>query len=229
MGRWTEAYSFFQSLGQRACPDNELLAALDDNNPIKLGVTNRRGREKEAGTESFWPEERYTERRLFQRIADEVRKRKLAGDEPIQTTYRKLCHLLGHFRFVGGRTMELLRSDVDQYLLHLVDYDSDVAEKRNAMLTALARLASQGNADIDDSASFLADHRLALCHSLPGRCSGSAPESIWSESLNGSATTPTKMCELLVPKAWPRTGPAASQCLWSLATAARESPGSSLL
>src|SRR5262249_30084861 len=73
---------------------------------------------------------------------------------------RKLWHLLGHFRFIGDQTMQSIQQRVDRYLLDLVDYDSDVSEKRDAMLLGLARLATAGSADIDDSVSFVARHGL---------------------------------------------------------------------
>jgi hypothetical protein len=161
IGRWEGVYGFFQSLNQRVCPDDDVLATLDDTKALKLGIRSQRSREENAGDQAFWPQEIYTERLLFERIVQEVRKRKAVENEPIETTHRKLWNLLGHFRFVGGRTMKLLQQEVDLYLLQLVEYDSDVPEKRDAMLTDLARIATRGNADIDSSARFLAEHNLA--------------------------------------------------------------------
>jgi hypothetical protein len=160
MGRWEEVYNFFQSLSRRVCPDDDPLSGLDDTKTLKLGITTKRSRQANVTDEAFWPEESYTERRLFERIVQEVRKRKEVEKEPIETTRRKLWHLLGHFRFVGEQTMKLLQQKVDRYLLQLVDYDYEVPEKRDALLIGLARLATQGSADIDNSTTFLAQHGL---------------------------------------------------------------------
>jgi hypothetical protein len=161
IGRWENVYKFFQSLSRRVCPDDDALAALDDTKALKLGITSKRSCEGSVEDEAFWPKKSYTERRLFERIVQEVRKRKAVGEEPIATTHRKLWNLLGHFRFVGEQTMKLLQREVDRYLLQLVEYDSEVPEQRDALLMGLARLATQGGADINDSARFLAEHGLA--------------------------------------------------------------------
>jgi hypothetical protein len=161
IGRWENVCEFFQSLSQRVCPNADVLAALDDSKVLKLGLKSQRCRKESTDDKAFWPEEIYTERRLFERIVLEVRKRKPVQKEPIETTHKKLWRLLGHFRFVGERTMRSLQQEVDRYLLQLVEYDSEVPEKRDAMLMGLARLATGGSADIDDSARFLAEHGLA--------------------------------------------------------------------
>ncbi len=168
IGRWKDVYKFFHSLNRRVCPDDNVLAALDDTKALKLGISNR-SREKSAEVVPFWTQRSYTERRLFERIVQEVRNRKAVETEPVATTHRKLWNLLGHFRFVGDQTMKLLQLAVDRYLLQLVEYDSDVPEKRDALLMGIARLATRGSADIHDAAKFLAEHGLA-----------STPLSAWS-------------------------------------------------
>ncbi len=161
IGRWEEVYELFKSLSQRVCPNADVLAALDDSKVLKLGLKSQRSRKENTEDKTFWPEEIHTERRLFERIVLEVRKRKAVQEESIGTTHKKLWHLLGHFRFVEEQAMKLLQQEVDRYLLHLVEYDSEVPEKRDAMLMGLARLATSGGVDINDSARFLAGHGLA--------------------------------------------------------------------
>jgi hypothetical protein len=161
IGRWGEVYERFESLRNRVCTDDSVLSVLDDSIELRLGIKGAASVNKTSGDASFWPEESYTERRLFERIAQEVRKREMCRTETIETTHRKLWHLLGHFRFVGGQTMQLLKQRVDQYLLELVEYESQVPTMRDALLLGLAQIATKGSADINNAVKYVAEFGLA--------------------------------------------------------------------
>jgi hypothetical protein len=161
MGRWLPVYRFFQSLRKRGFPEGDLLAALDDTNPIPFQGVKGRQPGSENGIPPFWTAEQYTERTLFERIVAEVRERPAIAkrEESVDATRRNVWHLLANLRFVEGQTEDYLRKEMDSLLLALVGFDTQVAEKRDAMLTGLARRAAQGNCDIDSS-DFLAAYGL---------------------------------------------------------------------
>jgi hypothetical protein len=64
--------------------------------------------------------------------------------------------------------MAHLEKEINSLLLALVSFDTQVAEKRDAMLTGLARRAAQGAADIKGT-QFLAEYGLDSyrCHGGP--------------------------------------------------------------
>ncbi len=80
-------------------------------------------------------------------------------NEPLETVQRNVWNLLGNFTFVGGQTQDHLRRQVDSLLLALVNFDIEVGEKRDAMLTGLARRAVHGGAELDSTA-FMAEYGL---------------------------------------------------------------------
>lgn len=161
MGAWLQVYAFFQSLSTRSIPPGDALAALDNAKAIPFRGVRRREDPPTGDEEPFWSDGPYTERTLFERVVEEVRKRPTIArrEEPLETTQRNVWHLLANFTFVGGQTQGHLRQQVDSLLLALVNFDTEVSEKRDAMLTRLARHAAQGSADVD-STKFLAEYRL---------------------------------------------------------------------
>jgi len=161
MGRWSEVYSFFQSLKDRPPPQGDPLDSLDSTTPIRFQRVKSREATPEQHTEPFWPAEKYTARTLFERIVEEVRKRPAVAkrQEPLKTTQRNVWHLLANFAFVENQTMARLEKEVTSLLLALVSFDTQAAEKRDAMLAGLARRAAQGAADIE-STGFFAEYGL---------------------------------------------------------------------
>jgi hypothetical protein len=157
---WRDIYnSFFRSLASRTPPTEDVLSALDDSKP--LGVVKRKSRQRKHGRDPFWADEDYTEHQLFDRIVAEIRKKeKIRKDESVETTQRKLWHLLSRFSVLENQTMESLRAQIDRRLYELVDYVEDLERVRNSLLTSLAVLASRGDADIDDARTFLVSQGL---------------------------------------------------------------------
>lgn len=167
---WNDVLTFFKSLKQRAIADSDVLASLDNAKPLEIGI-KKRNSSKKPKKEPFWPESKYTERSLFERIVAEVRKRAVIREmEAIEETRRKLWHLLGRFSVLPGQTASSLQKQIDEHLIEIADYAEEVPEKRDALLMALARMATRGNAEISDAAEFLARHGL-----------GSTPFSRWEE------------------------------------------------
>jgi len=161
IGGWPRAYSFFQSLRTRPVPSGVILDALDDTAPIPFRGAKGRGGAFDDSKIPFWPDRDYTERTLFQRIVEEVRRRltSAAREEPLETTQQNVWNLLADFTFIGDQTKDNLRRQVDALLLALVNFDTEIGEKRDAMLLALACHAARGSADLD-STRFLAEYGL---------------------------------------------------------------------
>ncbi|MFO0906910.1 MAG: hypothetical protein U0794_00870 [Isosphaeraceae bacterium] len=157
---WRDIYdSFFRSLASRTPPTGDVLSALDDSKP--LGVVKRKSRQRKAGKDPFWADDDYTERQLFERIVAEIRKKeKIQKNESVETTRRKLSHLLSRFSVLENQTMKSLRAQIDRRLYELVDYVENLEKVRNSLLMSLAVLASRGDADIDDARAFLISHGL---------------------------------------------------------------------
>ena len=161
IGGWSQVYSFFQSLKTRQTPSGNIFDALDDTRPIPFrGMKGREGASDHSKM-PFWPARDYSERTLFERIVEEVRRRLTTAkrEEPLATTQQNAWNLLAHFTFIGDQTQENIRRQVDALLLALVNFDTEISEKRDAMLLGLARHATLGNADLD-STKFLAEYGL---------------------------------------------------------------------
>ena len=161
MGAWPQVYAFFQSLSTRPMPPGDVLAALENTKTIPFRGVKRREDSPTGDGKPFWPDNTYTECTLFERIVEEIRKRPTIAErnEPLETMRRNVWRLLANFTFIGGQTQGHLRRQVDSLLLALVNFDTEVSEKRDAMLTGLARHAAQGSADLD-STTFLAEYGL---------------------------------------------------------------------
>ena len=160
MGDWEKCYLFFRSLGTRTYPAGDVLAGLDDTQQVRFRRSTRSVSPVGAEKDPFWPDAIYTERTLFNRIVEEIRKRKSVCQKEVpEATQRNLWHLLGRFMFVGDQTEALIKKQIDDLLLTVVDTNSGLADKRDAMLIGLSRRARQGNAEIVAS-EFLATHGL---------------------------------------------------------------------
>jgi len=153
---WRDIYeSFFRSLESRTPPADDVRSCLDDSKPLRVG--KRKPDKRKADKDPFWSDEEYTELHLFDRIVSEIRKKKAISEaESVQTTQRKLWHLLSRFSVLEKQTMRSLQGQIDRSLHELIDYVEDLDKARNALLMSLAVLGSRGNADIDDARAFLA-------------------------------------------------------------------------
>lgn len=153
---WKEIYeSFFRSLATRTTDADDVRTLLDDSKPIRN--EKRKSSKRKASDDPFWSNGVYTELGLFKRIAEEIRKKQsISESESLETTQRKVWHLLSHFSVLEKQTMRSLQSKIDKKLYELIDYVEDVDNIRNALLTSLAVLGSKGSADIVDARTFLA-------------------------------------------------------------------------
>jgi hypothetical protein len=147
MGRWGDVYRFFQGLKARGSASADVLRRLDERKPI----TFQRGAAPAGSTESpFWPLAVYTEKSLFERIVEEVRKWQAVRDaETVEQTREGIWELLANFTFVPDQTMNAVRREVDTVLLALVVSKEELTEKRQALITGLAEQASHGGAQIE--------------------------------------------------------------------------------
>jgi hypothetical protein len=150
MGRWGEVYRFLQGLKARGSAGADLLGRLDDRKLISF----QHGTVPAGSIEPpFWPLAAYTEKSLFERIVEEVRKRQAVRDaETLEQTRQGVWELLTNFTFVPDKTMDAVRNEVDTVLLALVVSKDELGEKRQAMLTGLAEQATHGGAQIEAQA-----------------------------------------------------------------------------
>jgi hypothetical protein len=157
IGRWGDVYAFFGSLRARA-PGDDPLVELDDQAELRFA-----GQGMSASSQAsppFWTAARYSQRSLFEHIADHLRLTSaVPKNERVELTRRKLWHLLGRFNFVGGHTYERVRVEVDSLLLALVDHPEQVREKRDALMARLAAHAARGDTVVT-SDELLREHGL---------------------------------------------------------------------
>jgi len=147
MGDWREVYRFFGSLHHQD-PGDDPVVLLDDGDELRFRRQSARAAGERAENEEeklFWRASRYSRRLLFEEIVDRLRHTTaVPKDEPLELTRRKLWHLLGRLNFIGACDFHGLETEVDSLLLALVDHPEQVPEKRNALMTWLAREAVQG-------------------------------------------------------------------------------------
>ena len=155
MGGWTAAYDLFRSLEERR-PADDILAGLDDSEELAF---RRKAKQNGHSGNIFWEAGKYTERCLFERIVSHLRSASNVDAEPIDVTHRKAWHLLAHFEFDGGHTIDSLQKSVDACLAGLVPTIENLATIRDALLLDLARRATVGGERIVASA-FLRGHNL---------------------------------------------------------------------
>ncbi|HEY3965547.1 MAG TPA: hypothetical protein VGM05_13405 [Planctomycetaceae bacterium] len=158
MGDWQEVYGFFQRLNTRT-PPSDVISAFNNRDPLRF----RRASVETTGPrrKSFFPDESYTERSLFMRIADELQGRPAIKNLGLtqESLYRALWLMLGGFEFDGSQQRDQLQREIDSLLLALADNSDDIPQIRDALAMDLARRASSGNVRIEP-APFLAEHRL---------------------------------------------------------------------
>lgn len=114
-GRWQEAQKFFQELSKEAIPEDPL-EFLDGETRVP-----------------FFPGGYYTQRELFQKIAEKIRQRPRFRKEPDLQTYRKIWHLLAHFEIEEECTAEKLYLRIDNFLLGVVEHREDCFAKRHEL------------------------------------------------------------------------------------------------
>ena len=166
VGRWGPARRFFESLKTKPLPAGNVLDSLDDD-PTKT-VHKKNKSKSEDPTKTFWQAESYTERTLFERIVQELRKHKPASDEPLDRVHKKLWHLLARFSFGEPRSKGSIVKEIDSILLAVAPDDGKIWEKRQAMVAGLAESATAGSAEIV-VADFLKKYNLdAVPLSLSG-------------------------------------------------------------
>lgn len=115
MGRWKGVYSLFRGMKARRGDGTDLLGCLDEINEVRFqGAASANDRRTEPG---FWPLPRYTEKAIFERIVEEVRKRRTVADaETVAETRQGVWELLANFTFIADQTTEVVQSEVDALL-----------------------------------------------------------------------------------------------------------------
>lgn len=158
MGDWGKVYGFFQSLKGRTY-HADAVEGLDDAKelPFSFKIAKSAAAEGEV-PDSFWPADHYTERSLFKRIAEELRKHPSIKD-PGARLHQKLWHLLGRFFIEQEQSAMLVEGKVRRALLDLGVKDVDISPTLAAMLMDLQQRAASGNAEVR-SAEFLAKYNL---------------------------------------------------------------------
>ena len=138
MGRWGEAYRFFQSLMGRE-PESQ----LDDSREVAFARGASQGL-------TFWPAEAMSEASLIGRIVDHLRTTTAVCEgESYDDTRQKVLHLLARFRFTGGVSQEAVLREIRSILLSVVDYREKIGEVIHSLVGELAKLAAAGDADVD--------------------------------------------------------------------------------
>lgn len=127
MGEWAAAYEFFRSLASRN-PGARPLDALD------------------SGDERFvFREHRYSERSLFEKITNVLRKHNPAKKEEETTTHLKLWHLLSRFSFETTGDFKEAEDSVRRLVSAYVPDDGSLADKVPRLRDTLFGYASSGN------------------------------------------------------------------------------------
>ena len=144
MGCWGEVEKFFRSLQGKPVPTGNILESLDNSEGV-YRPNRPRGAVPQG---SFRERDSYTQRTLFERIVEELRKHKPASEEEEDLVHKKLWHLLGRFVFQLPRSKDSIVKEIDSLLLAVSPSDRRIAEKREAMVTGLGERATTGNAEI---------------------------------------------------------------------------------
>ncbi len=150
MGRWAKEYEFFRSFSSSACPEDPL-SDIDDTLPLRTVKRRKDDSGSTASTSaSFWDRDTYTARQLFVQVVTEVRNRNSVSENETEIqTQKGLRSVLANFEFFGGQFMENVQKEIDAHLLTVVPRNDDIPVIRDALAMELARLATQGNAEID--------------------------------------------------------------------------------
>lgn len=149
IGEWVAVQRFFSSLKSRK-HRGDPLAQLDTTNPMKVGARAGTG----ATTKPFWEKSAYTERDLFEKIAQTLDPH-VSGEARRQLELRT-WHLLGHFVFADPLPRETAEAEIDASLVEIIEFSETVEVCRQSLLMKLAEFARAGNAAIR-LGSFLKD------------------------------------------------------------------------
>lgn len=154
IGRWQKVREFFRSLRTYSFTGDDLFAGLDnrDDLPFQRAPAS-------ASKESFWGEGSYTQRRLVERITEEVRKRNEVKDEDIDVTQRNVLRLLANLNFTWGQTAKDLEREIDATLSAIANISERIPEVRRALAMSLAEKATVGEAAIN-ATDFFREHGL---------------------------------------------------------------------
>jgi len=127
IGTWGPAYAFFQKLGP--VPQGpDVLGQLDD-----------------VCQHKFARQEVLSERRLFLRVVEAVRRPRNAGDERIEDTYRKVWRLLSRFEVETQLKLDELIRQINISLRAVVEHVDDVDSKRLELCARVLALAAKGD------------------------------------------------------------------------------------
>lgn len=155
-GKWANVEDFFRTLSPLTSDANPI-HVLNDSPDLSFG---RSDRNSEAKSTKFWEANTYSQRSLFKKIVDTIRSIKpKSKSETYEISCRKVWLLLRGFRFVGGKSHDSLRRNVDNWLLACIGSDDQLVTRRDALLHDLARRASAGNTTIKAS-DFFRSHGL---------------------------------------------------------------------
>jgi hypothetical protein len=138
IGRWQEAYDFFQRLGKRPVPQpSELLGTLASRPTFKING------------------KLYSERSLFKFMVRAVAGRAAGEDELL-----RVWHLLRGFQFLGDHDFSALERKIDRALVNHGTPLAEVNKKRTDLIGDLFARARQGNGSLK-SMGFFKSHGLS--------------------------------------------------------------------
>jgi len=143
-GDWSEAETFFRSLGDRQ-PSNAPLGLLDDTKCVRFRRSSPRG----GGNKTpFWDTKRYTELALFLRITRHLIGLPVTSGDQEGTIHRKLWHLLANFEFVEAAPFHVLEQEIKGWLRDVVPAVEQVDAHFSQILVDLEKAAIQGGKPI---------------------------------------------------------------------------------
>jgi HEAT repeat protein len=151
MGRWQKEYKFFRSILESPCPVDPL-SDIDNTTPLKSAKDKKKNStgSTTATPTSFWDRDSYTERELFLEVVSAVRKRRTVSENETELqTQKSLRSVLANFEFIGGQFMENVQKEIDSHLLAIVARNDDIPVIRDALAMELAKLATQGDVEVE--------------------------------------------------------------------------------
>jgi len=138
IGKWQEAYQFFERLKDRSVMrPTEIPTLLDTKGTLKIG-----GRS-------------YTEKSLFDHVVQ-----KLAGRKAGEVEWLKVWHLLRGFNFVGRQDYSAVIRKINRALVNHGTPPGEVETKRTDLIADLFTRARQGNGKLE-STGFFRSHGLS--------------------------------------------------------------------
>lgn len=156
IGRWGDVTDFFEELRDRGGDKS----TLSTTRMLRVGSKSPNSVDPEA----FWDKAEYSEAELFAKVVNELGGGMAGPDRDVLEA--RVWHLLAHFRVRENFSLERVVNEIDANLAEVIDVIETVAERRQALTTSLAELASSGNVSVD-MASFLASNGV---RALPKAC-----------------------------------------------------------